>query len=673
MIRCWLIRYRLALVCLLLISTTYQQVSAQDRLRVPPTRILEGTLPLPAGTNRIPRGYRLKIVMETPISSNRSQVSDRFVARVAIPVVDENGRTLISANSTIEGHVTAVKPAKWAKRSGSLSITIDKLRMSEGSKVYTLRAFLAPAREEDFKKFDNEGSLKAGSTAGRDIAIVGGGTGAGAAIGAVAGGAVLGLGIGAAAGVTTMLLMKGKDAVVNPGDRFDLEVAQDLRLTTSSTDGRPTLGTQSRSSSTTSALPDDFLKTTAGPVDINDVRAERTSDGLLRILITAETPTSGWRIFTNHVVSGSTAEVRLRGVPSKTSAPKELSHPAAPVITIQDRNRAIQTVVVNAKNGSRTVPVTDAGTSSKSTSTGTSGSTTTSATKPKPSVSTSSSSGSSSSSASSLGARCVSEIEQIRYDYGATVGVWINQDGTYDVIGQRKPTSDEKKLLDGLGALLNSVKEFNSASGSSAQQSSASRVAEDANDVEQYWKKVKMSSDLNQKFSTMLKDVRTLIGGVQTPSQPSGGTTTTTPPPSTGSSSTSNPPTSSGSSTSSSSALSSDITKVTGEIQQCQFEYGATLGVWIDPDGTYSVMSGQPPLNADQKQIMDGLTSMLKSVKSLGTASSASQRKGFADQIKRYADSVEQAWKRVKMSDSLNQKFGTMLKDARALADKASK
>src|SRR5262245_6475226 len=213
-------------LCVALTSTI--QVFGQRRLGRPPSgRDLEGTPILAAGTSVIPDGTVLMVEMDTGLDSGQAQVSDRFQARVATPVVDAGGRTLLPAGAVIEGHVSNVKKAKWGHRSGELGLSFDYIEYGDGRRL-PLRGTLINAN----KHIDEEGDLRAKSAVKRDVLVTTGGAVAGAGIGMVTGGSILvGGGAGAAAGLTLVMLIKGKNVVVDPGDRFNLQLVQPLSLT----------------------------------------------------------------------------------------------------------------------------------------------------------------------------------------------------------------------------------------------------------------------------------------------------------------------------------------------------------------------------------------------------------------------------------------------------------
>jgi hypothetical protein len=76
-------------------------------------------------------------------------------------------------------------------------------------------------------------TVTAGATKGEDAGTIVGTSGQGAIIGAIAGrgsGAAIGAGAGAAVGVATMLFTRGRDLVLSPGTRFDLELLRPMKF-----------------------------------------------------------------------------------------------------------------------------------------------------------------------------------------------------------------------------------------------------------------------------------------------------------------------------------------------------------------------------------------------------------------------------------------------------------
>jgi hypothetical protein len=553
----------------------FQPIAAQrSRLVTPPVRDIEGTPILPAGTQVLPEGTILVLEMDTRLSSNNSRVSDRFQASLTAPVVDANGRTLVPQGAMVEGHVSNVEPAKWRSRSGIIGITFDFINL-DGRRI-PIRGFLSPADARTRRQMDDEGNIKGGSSTKRRFLFIGGGAGTGATVAAIAGTGVLAAtGIGAAAGLATSLLIKGKEAIVEEGQRFGLELTSPLRITPSWSSSQDrtttTLPVRGRSGSTIRPLipdtrtgsgsvtptfrqgpspqgpdPNDpnAIRTLAGYVPVYDVRTERGADGYLRVLITAETPTNGWRIYTNHqITNNNTLEVRLRGWPPASYGYRQLSHPSAPTIIVQDRNGAIQRVVVRGSNGDRTVGI-NSSASYGGGNIGNIGNTAPINTQPQPQPTpyrpprpgdlpsdgssinigvppygspgpqppaSGGQSGGQPGTLSGLATRTANELENFREFFTADIGLFRNSNGTYDVLGQRRPTANERQMLDSINYLIESARQLSRETSAQTRRTLANRLRDDLAAGNQLWLRINASPENNRRWQTLQQNVQSLI------------------------------------------------------------------------------------------------------------------------------------------------------------------
>jgi hypothetical protein len=521
------------LLLMVLASTT--QVFAQRRLGRPPSgRQLEGTPILAAGTTVIPDGTVLIIEMDTKLSSGSAQVSDRFLARIATPVIDAAGRTLLQSGTIIEGHVASVKKARWGHRSGELGLSFDYIEFGDGRRI-PLRATLISGDNP----IDEEGDLKAKSAAKRDVLVTTGGAVAGAGVGMLTGASILaGGGAGAAAGLTVVLIMKGKNVDIDPGERFNLQLVQPLSLTSSRRQwGRNTrqiirpVRLQSGASATPSLGLDgdpNSIRTQWSRVPVYDVRAERANDGLLRVLVTAETPTNGWRIYTNHEIRPQdTLDVRLMGIPPSGYGVRQIAHPAAPAIRIEDRNSAIRRIIVRGRNGDKYLTIGQGVTSARLNPNSLAvqpvrQSSITQPIRPRPGAGPSDGSfgnlspaNSSTASISSLATQTANQVEVVRSTYAASIGLFINSDGTVESLGGRRTTAIEMQLYNTLSYLLSSARSL-AASSSDAynRQRAGQQLQRDAQAAQQMWQRVKstgvISQDLDRQWQNALVNLRAL-------------------------------------------------------------------------------------------------------------------------------------------------------------------
>ncbi|MEO6725949.1 MAG: hypothetical protein ABIP14_11700 [Blastocatellia bacterium] len=510
-------------------------VSAQTRLRRAPERYLERTPSLPAGTRVIPAGWPITLEMETSLSSATARVSDRFRARVVPSVIDDNGTILIREGTIVEGHVTAVKKAKWAHRSGYIALAFDNF-LTTSNRTAPVRAILTGADVEDRKRLDEEGTIKGGNPTKRDILFIGGGAGAGAAIGVFTGGALLGGGIGAAVGLTATLLLKGKDAFVPSGHMFGMEMVQPFSVSQLEA---PRIDNYIPSVSQSRPIPVPITNggVSPGPLDPRDVTIERMQDGTVQVRINVETPTQGWRVYTHHDELGTVARIRLRGVPLSRTTDSffQTSGVApAPLICLNDRGGTLRRAEILGRNGAvriaveipaqvgsrfaraqpraiqpRPIPVNAGGyrpgnppyynTETRQP---------TAVNPPIPSSTRPSSSASSPTLVQSV----INQVDVIRMQYAGEIGYLREPNGNFRFIGARAPSQAQKQLLDSLGALLSSLTTLRGNLGNSlTQRNSALRVQEDAQNIQRVWLQVPLSADLNGKWSLAYRDLGTLL------------------------------------------------------------------------------------------------------------------------------------------------------------------
>jgi hypothetical protein len=472
---------------------------------------------LPAGATVIPDGWILKIRMETKLNSGSAEVSDRFRARLEEPVQDANGRTLLQRNTLIEGSVVSVKRAKWGHRSGELGLAFNSLILANGSRI-PLRATLV----DGDNPVNDEGDLKAKSSAKRDVLVTTGGAAAGVGVGAVTGATLLaGTGVGAAAGLTAILIMKGKNVDIDRGERFDLQLVQPLNPR------RWTPPPGPRRIDDQDPIYDSTIRTQWSRVPVYDAVAERDRDGLLRIVVTAQTSTTGWRIYTNHEVQPrDTLDIRLMGIPPAQYGPRRIDHPSAPAICVEDRNSAIRNIIIRGLNGAKYLTIGQGATSARINSNsrtpyyppisqsqrrprlnGPSGGPYDEYLPPRSSTVTG--------NLPSLATQTANHIEVVRAIYGGGVGLWINN-GAPESLGPRRTTQNERQLFDSLSYLLNSARSLASSDSSDPynRRRAGQQLQTETQTAQQRWERVKstgvISSDLDRQWQNAYNELRAL-------------------------------------------------------------------------------------------------------------------------------------------------------------------
>jgi peptidoglycan hydrolase-like protein with peptidoglycan-binding domain len=322
-------------------------------------------------------GTVIPLKMETYLSSESSQIGDRFTAVVFKDVIVD-GQVAVPSGSKVEGTVTQITRAERGSKPGTIAIAFDRLIFPNGFSV-AVDGTLTTLDEEARKRLEEEDRISGGDRTRRAIVFIGGSAGAGALIGAITGGAkgiAVGTGVGAVLGAIAVLATKGDEAEVKPGTEFGMRIeraftvdsnaaglaitrAEDNRGQTFSVsaemirsaqvalrnqgyyrgpiNGVMTIATrnairQYQRDRNLTATGDLDLQTAQAlgivsrPGDqslvrISSATAERVDRDHIQIRITAQTNSGGWRVYTNHLVSGNTLHVYVRGeAPSARTA-----------------------------------------------------------------------------------------------------------------------------------------------------------------------------------------------------------------------------------------------------------------------------------------------------------------------------------------------------------------
>ena len=154
--------------------------------------------------------------------------------------ISADNRTVIPPGSYIQGVINrAVRPGRIKGRAG-LQIHFTKVTFPSGYSE-NLPASLAAVPAEENAKVTGEGTIKENPQHGQDAGILLGTTGGGAALGGAADGgrgAGIGAGVGAAIGLATVLLARGNEIRLEPGDAVEMVFDRPLVLRHSESDSR---------------------------------------------------------------------------------------------------------------------------------------------------------------------------------------------------------------------------------------------------------------------------------------------------------------------------------------------------------------------------------------------------------------------------------------------------
>jgi len=176
-------------------------------------------------------GEKMRVRMDSTLSSNTAHPGYKFEAIVVDPVYSTGGVQVVPPGSVVEGHVVSAQKAQKGGKPGTIDVTFTGITLPNHRHI-AINGSLA-SFEAGNTKGDEEGQVSAKKTSHRNVKFIGGGAAGGAVIGALAGGgtgALIGGAIGAGTGFVGSKLSKGKDAEVKEGTQFGVYLNRNISL-----------------------------------------------------------------------------------------------------------------------------------------------------------------------------------------------------------------------------------------------------------------------------------------------------------------------------------------------------------------------------------------------------------------------------------------------------------
>ncbi len=179
----------------------------------------------------VEQGQRVRVRMESDISSKTAKVGDTFTVRTDEPVYSNTGVVVIPTGSLLVGRIDEVKAASKGGNPGTIDVSFIEVKLPNAMRK-SINGSLTELDEKGAKS-DAEGTATAGKMKYRKPIFIGGGATGGAILGGVIGGgtgAVVGGIIGGVGGLITENQTKGKEATVKAGTEFGVILNQKLLL-----------------------------------------------------------------------------------------------------------------------------------------------------------------------------------------------------------------------------------------------------------------------------------------------------------------------------------------------------------------------------------------------------------------------------------------------------------
>jgi len=193
-------------------ATTRQQPEPQP-IGTSGTATVPPSVPTTAAPDLVPVGQQLDVRLQSRLSSDTAKTEDRFDATTVVDLRQDSS-VLIPAGSVVHGVVTAVDPATRTDRTGSLTLSFDRI---------TVRGRSYPIRALAIQVFESEG-LEG------EAARIAAGAGVGAILGGILGGvkgALAGILIG---GGGVVAATEGKEPVLPAGTTIRIRFDAPLQL-----------------------------------------------------------------------------------------------------------------------------------------------------------------------------------------------------------------------------------------------------------------------------------------------------------------------------------------------------------------------------------------------------------------------------------------------------------
>jgi hypothetical protein len=179
------------------------------------------------GTIIIPTDTEIIVELIDGLNTERNRAGDKFTARVVSPS-EING-------ALIEGRVSKIQKPGRIKRRSEMLLSFDRIFVNEKrwSNLNAVLTEVLPAKGDNIKTVDAEGTAVGRSSIKDDSVKVGATTGTGLVIGAVAGGpvgAAVGAGVGAAFGVGAVVIERGKNINLNRSQQLRIKTAYETQI-----------------------------------------------------------------------------------------------------------------------------------------------------------------------------------------------------------------------------------------------------------------------------------------------------------------------------------------------------------------------------------------------------------------------------------------------------------
>jgi len=200
-------------------STSNNQSEGADVINPQDPSVLKGYV------SKVPRGTKLKIIIETPIDEEINKIDDEVTARTSEDIIID-GNIVVGAGSTVIGTISEINLARRFHKAGSIRIEFKNLTTPDGRQIPIVASVLTHSGLLK-GKYTKKTALISTATIAAPIAA---GLGAGLATEGSAVGAGVGATLGALAGLVLFFFQRGNMVDIKAGDELNIELTEEALI-----------------------------------------------------------------------------------------------------------------------------------------------------------------------------------------------------------------------------------------------------------------------------------------------------------------------------------------------------------------------------------------------------------------------------------------------------------
>jgi len=184
-------------------------------------------------TVTVPSGTRVPLTLKQGITTKNAKVGDPVYAQTAFPIT-MNDQIVIPPGTFVQGEIRRVQRPGRVKGRAELQMNFTSMIFPNGYTIVLPGAVQGtPGDQNTAGVKDKEGTIEGDSSKGKDVGTIVGTAIPGAGIGAIAGGskaAGIGAASGGALGLATVLLTRGPEIQLGPGDSIEMVLERSITL-----------------------------------------------------------------------------------------------------------------------------------------------------------------------------------------------------------------------------------------------------------------------------------------------------------------------------------------------------------------------------------------------------------------------------------------------------------